>query len=139
MVIWTADVVRVRTTHDGVGRTCDVVTGMGATPEQALETLRSEAKRTAQKLEQQAAEEGIEKTAIPLQHIDHQEERGHESPHMRTRHKIRTATRVTKPTPSKSKHMSWQFEVVDVRLTPGPVDDKGSGWLAYGTLAWEDE
>lgn len=32
----------------------------------------------------------------------------------------------------------YWFEVVDVRLTPAPGEGGGSGWLAYGTLAWMD-
>ena len=30
----------------------------------------------------------------------------------------------------------WRFEVVD-GLTPALMEGGGSGWLAYGTLAWE--
>jgi hypothetical protein len=34
--------------------------------------------------------------------------------------------------------LEWQWEVVDVRLVPGPVemesDETGTGWVAYGTL-----
>jgi hypothetical protein len=28
----------------------------------------------------------------------------------------------------------WRFEVIDVRFQPGPDDEGGPGWVAYGTL-----
>jgi hypothetical protein len=31
------------------------------------------------------------------------------------------------------------FEIVDVRLVPGVIENGGSGWLAYGTLVRESE
>jgi hypothetical protein len=30
--------------------------------------------------------------------------------------------------------VDWQFEVVDVRLAPGPLHDGSPAWVAYGTL-----
>jgi hypothetical protein len=29
----------------------------------------------------------------------------------------------------------WQFEVIDLRIIPGPPDREDERWLAYGTLA----
>jgi hypothetical protein len=31
----------------------------------------------------------------------------------------------------------WRFEVIDLRLQPGPDGDGGTGWVAYGTLISE--
>ena len=36
--------------------------------------------------------------------------------------------------PSDTEPEQRQFEVVDVRLTPGVMEGGGDGWLAYGTL-----
>jgi hypothetical protein len=40
------------------------------------------------------------------------------------------------PWESEASRRSWEFEVLDVRLTPGPIEGGSSAWLAYETLAW---
>ena len=43
MADWTVSVVRMRTTSGGGGNAVGIVTGLGATPEQALAALRQQA------------------------------------------------------------------------------------------------
>src|SRR5260370_1744289 len=62
MVERIARVVRIRTTRDGGGRACGIVTGMGATPQLALAELRREAEGLAQQAGQEA-KEAAEKAA----------------------------------------------------------------------------
>ena len=86
---------------------CDVVTGLGATPELAVAALHANAAEAAQKIGQQTAEL-----------VEAAERRGEHPPESETRWR------------------SWEFEVNDVRLTPNPMEGGSSGWVAYGTLAW---
>ena len=118
MAYRTARIVTARTTCDDAGRACDVVTGVGATPELALAALQAKAEEAAQK-EARQREEKIEA----------------ESPHPG----LLAFIRETAPPDSQAHSRSWQFEVVDVRFTPGPIENGNSGWLAYGTLTWKDE
>jgi len=91
---------------------------MGATPELALAALHAKAEEAAQKKARQR-EEKIEA----------------ESPHPG----LLAFIRETAPPDRRAHSRSWQFEVVDVRFTPGPIESGDSGWLAYGTLTWKDE
>jgi hypothetical protein len=106
MVHWTANVITARTTIplEGSGDTCDVVTGLGATPELAVAALHANAEEAAHKVGQQTAE------LIEAADEDAKRRFG--------------------------RHTDWQFEVIDVRLTPGPIEGGSSGWAAYGTLSW---
>jgi hypothetical protein len=107
---WYASLVAIRTTHgDGDGLVYDVVTGMGVTPELALAQLRSQAQETASETVRKAAA-SAEATQGPAN------ERTFDS---------------------RLEDQEWRFEVVDVRLTPGPIEGADSGWLAYGTLVRE--
>ena len=93
-----AHVRTIRTTCDGVGRAYGIITGMAATPNEALAELWRNAEAQAEPLdEQRAREEMYEPFA-----------------------------------------RSGAFEVVDVHLTVGVMDGGGNGWLAYGTLAWNE-
>ena len=56
MVDSAARVVRIRTTQDDGGPACGIVTGMGATPELALDELRHEAEGLAQQAGREANE-----------------------------------------------------------------------------------
>jgi hypothetical protein len=137
MVDSIARVVRIRTTSDRVGYEIGIVTGMGATPEQALTELWRDAQaRLQQPAEPTRRAEGAAKphpvTSRPL---------GRE-PNAAGRRV--GATRLGKdgrvqqsPVPSGPQEL--RYEVVDVRLTPVPVEGGKSSWLAYGTLAGESE
>jgi hypothetical protein len=134
---WVARVVGVRTTSDGAGSAWGVVAGMGGTPEQALAELRSEAESVLvreagavreanaeadEKAEKERAE-GFERWLKARPHAP----RGDEvPPHL--------APRGPRREPEERR-----FEVVDVRLVPGVMENGGSGWLVYGTLVREDE
>ena len=121
MVHWTATVVAVRTTHDDSGHVCgDVVTGSGATSELALAALQAKAEEVAQKVGQHAAEQvdaAVEAAQRRLAEGDQ-------------------TNMILYPGSEPPADMFWEFEVVDVRLTPGPIAGRDSGWLAYGTLTW---
>jgi hypothetical protein len=152
---WAARVVVIRTTDDGGGRACGIVTGMGATPVAALGELRREAQELAQQ-EGPAAQ-----AATPA------------GPAWRPRpRRSRSVAWAATPTntdlagaamvraqgggnrgraataadhargwgglePASSEPQVLRFEVVDVRLTPGVMEGGVSGWLAYGTLIRE--
>lgn len=122
MVHWTAAVVAVRTTHDDSGRVCgDVVTGLGATPELALAALQAKAEEVAQKVGQYAAEQVDAAREAAQRHLAEGD---------------RTNMILYTGLGSPDGDMSWEFEVVDVRLTSGPIAGRDSGWLAYGTFTW---
>jgi hypothetical protein len=121
MVDWTARVVGIRTTRDGGGRACGIVTGMGATPQLALDDLRSEAEGLAQQVGQEATEAAKADWEAAKQAAGR---RGEPPPPVL-------------PWRSATKRLDYRFEVVDVRLTPTLMEDGGSGWLAYGTLVHE--
>ncbi len=118
MANWTARVVTARTTCDDAGRACDVVTGTGVTPELALAALQAKAEEAAQ----QEARQREEKIAEESRHPG-----------------LVAFILETQPPERRAPGRAWQFEVVDVRFTPGPIESGDSGWLAYGTLSWRDE
>lgn len=113
--------VTIRTTHHGAGPACGVVTGVGAYPRLALADLERNAKEAARQVGQRPgtppdpAEENTRPRQRPVE--------GSSDPDFGI--------------PSKSERWFGQFEVVDVRLTPGPIQHGASGWLAYGTLVWK--
>src|SRR5271165_3658534 len=136
---WIASVVRIRTTCDGGGRACGIVTGMGTNPQQALDVLRREAERLAQQAGPGAQEvtkkAAPELTAYARRRLQEARE-ARESPDPR-----RVATpprdssgRVVESgnsgprtvARSSSGPREWRFEVVDVRLTPALMQDGGS-------------
>ena len=106
-----ARVRTIRTTLDGVGRAYGIVTGMAATPDEALAELRRNAEAQAESLE-------------PRKPAEQRAERLRE---------------LYEPFPGSAPAAQSEsigpFEVVDVRLTVGVMDGGGDGWLAYGTLA----
>ena len=160
---WIARVVRFRTTRDGRGRACGIVTGMGATPQVALAELRREAEElaqqagqadeeAAQKADQEAAQraaqgaderrrqQAAKEARRPAQgpgpkgHPVAAEPRGPDGELIRV---VPGTSRPPRVVPSSTGPREWRYEVVDVRLTPAPMKGGGSGWLAYGTLARE--
>ena len=144
MVEWTVRVVRIRTTHDGGGRECGVVTGMGATVELALAELQHKGEALGQRLAQEAAEafeadEARFRAAEEAAEEDRREReaaRGHRTIPIeawRGQQAPRWARRLAK------WPRYWWFEVTDVRLTPAPMEGGCSGWQAYGTLAQIDQ
>ena len=160
MVDSAARVVRIRTTQDDGGPACGIVTGMGATPQLALDELRHEAEGLAQQAGREA-NEVFEKAgpgglyaAAKEKARKAAEKTGGWKPSMEERRSAKTPRYVHGPpegaprrmasgsgppgvVPSWSRPREWRFEVVDVRLTPALMEGEGSGWLAYGTLAWE--
>jgi len=101
-----ARVRTIRTTGDGAGRAYGIVTGMAATPGEALAELRRNAEAQAESLDPRTPRE---QRAERLREL--YEPFGESAP------------------------AAGSFEVVDVRLTAGVMDGSGNGWLAYGTLA----
>jgi hypothetical protein len=138
---WVAHVVAVRTTQDGAGSAWGVVAGMGGTPGQALAELRSE----AESLLAQEAEAVREANAKADAEAEKERAEGFE----RWRRARRPAPGGFSsgeeipppyaPRGGRREPEDRRFEVVDVRLVPGVMENGGSGWLAYGTLAREDE
>src|ERR1700727_2599918 len=103
-------VTTIRTTSNSDGRPRGILTGMASNPEAALARLSKNARDYV--------------TA------------GAESDLLST-----YSTSGATSTPSVYARMDvleWRWEVVDVRLVPGPVgmesDETGTGWGAYGTL-----
>jgi hypothetical protein len=148
MVQWAADVVRIRTTHDGSGRACGIVTGMGATAEAALAALgrqadalaQLEGKRAAQAAEAAEAAEEAAREAAYARFLETRNEEmlshGGARPVTQSEIRYRQQQEAARGKPREDGPRRWQFEVVDVRLAPAPAEG-GGGWLAYGTLAWE--
>lgn len=149
MADWTASVVRMRTTSSDGGDAVGIVTGTGATPEQALAALRQQAEQLAQQAGEQAAEaadradkRAAERTARAAKEA---EDRRRAELQRRMRESGGEGIRVVGPrrpaqppetasvTPARR---DFRFEVIDVRLTPAPQDAHTSGWLAYGTLTF---
>ena len=92
--------------------------GMGATPELALAALRAKAEEAAQKAAPQLEEKMVRES----------------------RHAGLLALVLETESPaSKAYSKSWQFEIIDVRFTPGPIESGDSGWLVYGTLTRKEE
>jgi hypothetical protein len=155
MVNWTASVARIRTTHDGSGRAYGIVTGMGVIPTAALAALQGEAETQAAKAAEATARQEAEArqmaaakkppaprtTAVAPLWAKPSGARSDESAERRVPARPRgEKPRPVKPAPAKPQDdgpRHYVFEVVDVRLTPAKMEDGGSGWLAYGTLAWE--
>jgi hypothetical protein len=145
-----ARVEMVRTTADGGGDLCDVVTGMGATPELALAKLRSAGEALGQQLlEAKAAKAeatwaagAAERKAAALAAYDKDaEEKAKKGVHVapfvwppRGQEYREYALR-----PQREGWWSGRFEIVGVRLTPTPEESGRTSWLAYGTLAWAEE
>lgn len=134
MVDWKASVARIRTTHHGSGRAYGIVTGMGEAPTDALAALEREAEERAAK----AAEQTARHEAEPPQKTTAK------NPPAAVGHKTGPVypdrPQPAKPAPAKPQDdRPWHhvFEVVDVHLTPAVLENGRSGWLAYGTLAWE--
>ena len=128
---WTTSVVKARTTipWEGSGDTCDVVTGLGATPELAVTALHANAEETAHRIGQQTAE--LIDAAVIAKEEERQRRQGEDQ--------LETLiTRREEPVTWRDiiENTSWKFEVIDVRLTPGPIEGGSSGWLAYRTLSW---
>jgi hypothetical protein len=109
MTEYGAPVSTIRTTGDGVGRAYGIVTGMAATPDEALAELRRNA---------EAQTKSLPSTKL----VEHRAETPDE----------RLAEAVEGPAPAEQIYV--RYEVVDVRLV---MDGGGKGWLAYGTLAEE--
>jgi hypothetical protein len=154
MVDSAARVVRIRTTQDDSGGACGIVTGMGATPQLALDELRHEAEGLARQAGREANEVFEKAGPGGLGAASKEKARkaaGKTGAWKPERRSAETSGLVHGPpegarrrmagppgvVPSWSRPREWRFEVVDVRLTPGLMEGGGSGWLAYGTLAWE--
>jgi hypothetical protein len=104
----------IRTTRDGVGRAYGIVTGIAATPDEALAELRRIAEAQAESLEPRKP---AEQRAELLRELYEP---------------------FPESAPAAQSASLGPFEVVDVRLTAGVMDGRGNGWLAYGTLAKEE-
>lgn len=107
-----------RTTRDGGGYPHGVATGMGPSPEDALEALKQAAHRQANEI---AAPHRVPPPTRDLSFL---------SASARRRAERRTAaTEAVLP----ERPQIWLFEVVDVRLVSGQMGER-RGWVAYGTL-----
>jgi hypothetical protein len=148
MVEWIARVEMIRTTADGGGGWCGVVTGMGATPELALAELRREGKELGRRLVQEEAEAVETAEAAKAAERQAKDRTDYEARRIKVleeehRHLVpyeadlqareREAAHRRKPRDEGPRLR--RFEVVDVRLTPALEEGGRSGWLAYGTLA----
>jgi hypothetical protein len=147
MAEWTANVVRVRTTSDGSGPVVGVVTGTGATPDEALaglweavegparEALRplAEAVERAKQRTRERAKERSWKLPRPAPVVVT------DSPlEVAATRKAATPPSVWKAAQNMVEvRQRWDFEVVGVRFVPAQVPGGGPGWLAYGTLVWD--
>jgi hypothetical protein len=117
-----ARVRTIRTTGDGAGRAYGIVTGMAATPDQALAELMRHAEARAESLDPRPLDPRPRDRRTPAQQ------------------RAREVAELTDPFGESASTFGesaslGSFEVVDVRLTVGVMDGGGSGWLAYGTLA----
>jgi hypothetical protein len=139
MVKWTVRVETIRTTADGAGSSCGVVTGKGATPEQAQAELRRAGEELARRLvqEEEAAEadKAAKGEAEERAAYETESDRVQKEEHLvRVPRSAVLAAREREPRRGRKPRL-FRFEVVDVRLTPAPEDGGRGGWLAYGTLA----
>jgi hypothetical protein len=147
MVEWTAQVEMIRTTYDGSGGWCGVVTGMGGNPEQALAELRRRAQELARRLIQEEAEAYEADKTDKAAKSEAEERAAYKAESDRVQkqeHRVRVPYEAMKAgqrriypdrQPQDEGPRLFRFEVVDVRLTPAPEEDGRSAWLAYGTLA----
>jgi hypothetical protein len=147
MVEWTAQVEMIRTTRDGSGGWCGVVTGMGGNPEQALAELRRRGQELARRLVQEKAEAHETDKADRATKSEADERAAYKAESDRVQkeeHRVRVPYEAMKAgqrraysyrQPRDEGPRLFRFEVVDVRLTPAPEENERSGWLAYGTLA----
>jgi hypothetical protein len=144
MVNSAGRVVRIRTTQDHYGRVCGIVTGTGATPQDALDELRNEASKLAQQAGQERNEPLEEAAAARARRAA---EEAAQKAQQEARRPVKSRwesgppggrRRPAEPS-SGSGAREWRFEVVDVRLTPAVLEGRTIVWLAYGTLAWEPE
>lgn len=154
----------LRTTSGASGPARCIVTGMGSTPELALGVLRQAAEEEAQRAGEQAAQaaEALEadvKSETEARQKQEKEDRLREERRRKEERRqkyhsqhpehgnrgvpkelVGDRPRPVKPpddVPRDVGPRKYWFEVVDVRLTPAHEEGGGSGWLAYGTLAWE--
>ena len=146
MADWAVSVVRMRTTSGGGGNAVGIVTGMGASPEQALAALRQQGEQLAQQAGDQAAEvadradkKAAERRARAAREAEDRRRAERErlawgSGVRPTRVQVGSEHRARPPvTPARR---DLRFEVIDVRLAPAPQDAQSTGWLAYGTLTF---
>jgi hypothetical protein len=106
-----ARVRTIRTTRDVVGRAYGIVTGMAATPDEALAELIRNAEAQAESLDPR-------------------------TPGEQRAERLRELTQPFEESAPAAQSVSLgPFEVVDLRLTAGVMDGGGNGWLADGTLA----
>ena len=155
MVEWITRLEMIRTTADGCGGWCGVVTGMDASPELALAELRRQGEELGRRLVQEEAEalEAVEaanaaeaarrladaRDAYERYRIEKLEkERVHVPPWEAVLEgETRKAWHGLEPRDGRPR--LCRFEVVDVRIMPAPEEGGRGGWLAYGTLARVDE
>ena len=145
-----ARVEMIRTTADGGGDRCDVVTGIDATPELALAKLRSAGEALGQQLLEAKAEKAeatwaagaAEREAAALARYNKDAEE-------KAKKGVHVAPFVWPPRgeeyreyarrPQREGWWSGRFEIVGVRLTPTLEESGRTSWLAYGTLAWAED
>jgi hypothetical protein len=150
MAEWTVSLVRMRTTNSGGGNAVGIVTGVGATAEQALNALRQQAEQRAQQAARQATEAADRADQLAAERKARRAKQSEARLQAeRTRRMqegggrgIRMPARSPRPAqPPETADVTptrrdWRFEVIDVRLTLPPEDAKTAGWLAYGTLTF---
>jgi hypothetical protein len=148
MAEWIARVEMIRTTADGGGDRCGVVTGMGPTPELALDELRHAGEALGQRLFQEKAEaaEAAEADKAAKREAEaraayetDRDARAKDGVHVPPFRWPPRGWEGARGRPRREGWWSGRFEVVGVRLTPTPEEGGRSGWLAYGTLAWAGE
>jgi hypothetical protein len=155
MVEWITRLEVIRTTADGCGGWCGIVTGMDATPELALAELRREGEELARRLVEEESEafEAAEaaKAAEAVRRLAEARD-AYEARRMKVLEEERRRLVPWEVVLEEEKRKVWlgleprddrprlcRFEVVDVRLTPALEEGGPGGWLAYGTLAWVGE
>jgi hypothetical protein len=107
--------VKIRPTGDSEGHVHGLVIGEGPDPHAATKELKEEARILAEgAAERYSARQGA---------YDSRPFTEEEMVHGR-----REAF-----TPRNEEPKVWRFEVIDLRLAPGPVE-RQTGWVAYGTL-----
>ena len=149
MAEWMAVVTRVRTTSGGSGPAEGVITGVGATPAEALAGLWEAAERPARQAVQRVAQAAVtaerakrerqrrEAVAMAVPTAGSGSSPEASVPQVSAARKATTPRGVTVPSGAIETRRDWQFEVIDVRLVPAQLEGGNSGWLAYGTLVWD--